>query len=423
MARKAQSDNMLEKMRDQHVQDKVNDWMETGSFPTVRKKPRKDLNHASNKSRLLSSILIALMCALLGFAYMSQINNTKSTYETMDESELVRLLNESNTQISNLEQRKTQLNSQLNSLKSAANEQEQARKIAKQNEETSGLISGRLPAKGQGVTIRIGRGSTTKVDASIMFNLIEELRNAGAEVIAINNVRVITSTYIQDAEEGLIVDGTTIKPTYTVKAIGNPQELSNAVDIAGGVGAQLQVKYGSNVNVQPSDSIIIDEVREATQNQYAKTVEYEIMTNPIPSAGETTIIGLPAINVLPITTTGDRPLTQEDLDTITRLSEGTALLISARGAVSGSRYLLDEDEITVGRDPRADILLDDSTVSRQHAVFRRVNGQFFVVDAGSLNGTYVNRQRVDQATLKNGDEIMIGKFRLVFFTKSAIISQ
>lgn len=88
------------------------------------------------------SILIALMCALLGFAYMSQINNTKSTYETMDESELVRLLNESNTQISNLEQRKTQLNSQLNSLKSAANEQEQARKIAKQNEETSGLISG-----------------------------------------------------------------------------------------------------------------------------------------------------------------------------------------------------------------------------------------------------------------------------------------
>ena len=133
------------------------------------------------------------------------------------------------------------------------------------------------------------------------------------------------------------------------------------------------------------------------------------MTNPIPSAGETTIIGLPAINVLPITTTGDRPLTQEDLDTITRLSEGTALLISARGAVSGSRYLLDED--------------DDSTVSRQHAVFRRVNGQFFVVDAGSLNGTYVNRQRVDQATLKNGDEIMIGKFRLVFFTKSAIIPQ
>ena len=58
-----------------------------------------------------------------------------------------------------------------------------------------------------------------------------------------------------------------------VKAIGNPQELSNAVDIAGGVGAQLQVKYGANVNVEASDNVIIDEVRETTQNKYAKTVE------------------------------------------------------------------------------------------------------------------------------------------------------
>ena len=145
------------------------------------------------------------------------------------------------------------------------------------------------------------------------------------------------------------------------------------------------------------------------------------MTEPIPSAGETTIIGLPAITI-PVTSTGDRPLTQEDLDTIARLSEGTALLISTRGAVSGSRYLLDEDKVTVGRDSRADILLDDSTVSRSHAVFIRANGVFTVVESGSLNGTYVNRQRVERAQLKNGDEIMIGKFRLVFFTKSAVIS-
>ena len=85
-------------------------------------------------------------------------------------------------------------------------------------------------------------------------------------------------------------------------------------------------------------------------------------------------------------------------------------------------YLLDEDEVTVGRDSRADILLDDSTVSRSHAVFRRVGDTFAVYDSGSLNGTYVNRQRVDHQQLRNGDEIMIGKFRLVFFTKSAVIA-
>ncbi len=127
------------------------------------------------------------------------------------------------------------------------------------------------------------------------------------------------------------------------------------------------------------------------------------MTDPIPGAGETTIIGLPAIQ-FPVTSSGDRPLTQEDLETITRLADNTALLIATRSALS-------------------DILLDDSTVSRSHAVFRRVNGQYEVVDAGSLNGTYVNRQRVDQALLKNGDEIMIGKFRLVYFTNSAIRGQ
>lgn len=143
------------------------------------------------------------------------------------------------------------------------------------------------------------------------------------------------------------------------------------------------------------------------------------MTDSIPSAGETTIIGMPAIQI-PVTTSGERPLTQEDLQTISRLADDTALLIATRGALSGSRYLLDEDEVTVGRDPRADILLDDSTVSRQHAVFRRENGAYTVIDAGSLNGTYVNRQRVDKATLKNGDEIMIGKFRLIYFTNSAV---
>lgn len=72
------------------------------------------------------------------------------------------------------------------------------------------------------------------------------------------------------------------------------------------------------------------------------------MTDPIPSAGETTIIGMPAIQI-PVTTSGERPLTQEDLQTISRLADDTALLIATRGALSGSRYLLDEDEVTVGR--------------------------------------------------------------------------
>src|SRR5205085_7486172 len=83
---------------------------------------------------------------------------------------------------------------------------------------------------------------------------------------------------------------------------------------------------------------------------------------------------------------------------------------------AGSRFLLDRSTTSAGRHPDSDIFLDDVTVSRRHAEFRREGGDFVVVDVGSLNGTYVNREPVDTAMLANGDEVQIGKFRLVFLT-------
>jgi pSer/pThr/pTyr-binding forkhead associated (FHA) protein len=96
------------------------------------------------------------------------------------------------------------------------------------------------------------------------------------------------------------------------------------------------------------------------------------------------------------------------------LAPGTALLVVRRGPNAGSRFLLDSDVTTTGRHPDSDIFLDDITVSRRHAEFRRSEGGFAVVDVGSLNGTYVNRRRVDDVVLTGGDEVQIGKYRLVF---------
>ena len=96
------------------------------------------------------------------------------------------------------------------------------------------------------------------------------------------------------------------------------------------------------------------------------------------------------------------------------LPPGTALLAVRRGPNAGARFLLDHDVTTSGRHPDSDIFLDDVTVSRRHAEFHRESGLFTVRDVGSLNGTYVNRERVESATLSNGDEVQIGKFRLVF---------
>jgi ribosomal protein L40E len=109
-------------------------------------------------------------------------------------------------------------------------------------------------------------------------------------------------------------------------------------------------------------------------------------------------------------------LSSDVLAAIDALPSGSALLIVQRGPNSGSRFLLDADVTTAGRHPQGDIFLDDVTVSRRHVEFRRQpDGGFSVADVGSLNGTYVNRERIDEVRLNNGDEVQIGKYRLVFF--------
>ncbi len=115
------------------------------------------------------------------------------------------------------------------------------------------------------------------------------------------------------------------------------------------------------------------------------------------------------------TTESEHVLTKADLATVEALRPGTALLVVLRGPNTGARFLLDDDEVMSGRHPDSDIFLDDVTVSRKHAVFRRAGGVFRVQDVGSLNGTYVNRKLVDEAVLSTGDEVQIGKFRLVFY--------
>jgi pSer/pThr/pTyr-binding forkhead associated (FHA) protein len=98
------------------------------------------------------------------------------------------------------------------------------------------------------------------------------------------------------------------------------------------------------------------------------------------------------------------------------LEPGQALLLVKRGPNAGSTFLLAADTTTVGRGTDRDVFLDDITVSRAHAVFeRRGPGSWFVRDADSLNGTYVNGEQVDETKLATGDEVQIGKFKLTFF--------
>ncbi len=104
-----------------------------------------------------------------------------------------------------------------------------------------------------------------------------------------------------------------------------------------------------------------------------------------------------------------------DQAAVDALPAGSALLAVLRGPTAGSRFLLDTDVVKAGRHPDSDIFLDDVTVSRRHAEFRRTPEGYVVADVGSLNGTYVNRDRIDEVLLKNGDEVQVGKYRLVYY--------
>ncbi len=105
-------------------------------------------------------------------------------------------------------------------------------------------------------------------------------------------------------------------------------------------------------------------------------------------------------------------LTLEDLET-----EGPALVVRSGGGRAGEHFVPEGERTTIGRSPDCDIFLDDVTVSRKHAVLVGKGGELHIEDQGSLNGTFLNRKRIESAKLENGDELQIGKYRLTFLEK------
>jgi pSer/pThr/pTyr-binding forkhead associated (FHA) protein len=119
------------------------------------------------------------------------------------------------------------------------------------------------------------------------------------------------------------------------------------------------------------------------------------------------------ITLAPVEATGE-VADEEVVVQIGDLQSDVGLLVVKRGPNAGSRFALSPDRTTIGRHPDSDIFLDDVTVSRRHAEIERRGSTFSVNDVGSLNGTYLNRERIEHGELHTGDELQVGKFRLVF---------
>jgi pSer/pThr/pTyr-binding forkhead associated (FHA) protein len=98
-------------------------------------------------------------------------------------------------------------------------------------------------------------------------------------------------------------------------------------------------------------------------------------------------------------------------------ADGPALVVRSGGGRSGEHFVPQGERTTIGRSPDCDVFLDDVTVSRKHAVLVQKEGAFFIEDQGSLNGTFLNRKRIESGRLENGDELQIGKYKLSFLEK------
>jgi hypothetical protein len=107
----------------------------------------------------------------------------------------------------------------------------------------------------------------------------------------------------------------------------------------------------------------------------------------------------------------------EELELEDVVSRGAALVIRAGGGRAGESFALEKDRLTIGRRPDSDIFLDDVTVSRDHAILVRRGSDYFLDDCGSLNGTYVNRRRIESHRLTDGDELQVGKYKLAYLSR------
>jgi pSer/pThr/pTyr-binding forkhead associated (FHA) protein len=198
---------------------------------------------------------------------------------------------------------------------------------------------------------------------------------------------------------------------------GNRAAVSRSADPAGDGTLGSRARYGRHIDrhsgweagradPQPDDAAAASEEQRVTEKDNDQTSdEVTVETTSVFRADFLNELDAPA-----------QAGTETSVSGVEGLPVGSALLVVKRGPNAGSRFLLDQPTTSAGRHPDSDIFLDDVTVSRRHAEFRLETDEFHVVDVGSLNGTYVNREPVDSAVLANGDEVQIGKFRLVFLT-------
>ncbi|GEL93553.1 DUF881 domain-containing protein [Cellulomonas composti] len=218
-----------------------------------------------------AQLLAGLLCAALGFAVVVQVRQTdESTLSSLRQEDLVRILDETTERGDALREEITDLRGELDELVSGSDRQQAALDALRRSAVTQGILSGRLPAEGPGVRVDVV-DPDGGLEPITMLNLLEELRNAGAEAIQLGDQRVTASSAFTGSRGHLQLDGQELSSPYTWYAIGDSQTLSIALQIPGGALATVRGD-GATGAVTALDKVEITAVRDLPDPQYASAV-------------------------------------------------------------------------------------------------------------------------------------------------------
>jgi uncharacterized protein YlxW (UPF0749 family) len=212
--------------------------------------------------------VVGLLCLVLGFAFAVQVRSTQSdALAGARTSDLVRILDDLGEQRQRLASEAARLQSTLDELNTGVDQAGAARAAARERLATLGILAGTIPAAGPGVILSVA-DPEGGVRATDLLDVVQELRDAGAEAIQVNDVRVIGSSSFIDSASGIVIDGVVVTPNYEVRAIGDPGTMAAALAIPGGVLEGLQ-EAGARPSVTQSPDIAVAALKPAPSAEYA----------------------------------------------------------------------------------------------------------------------------------------------------------
>ena len=233
---------------------------------------RRRLGQAWRPRASRAQLLAGVLCALLGFALVVQARQTQTQgLDSLRQADLVRLLDNVTNAEARADQDVRDEQAIRDRLASGTDSSAAAQEAARQRLDTLGILAGTLPASGPGIELEIS-DPKRQIDASILLDTLEELRDGGAEVVQIGDVRVVAATAFTDDADGVRVDSRLLTPPYRYKVIGDPQTLARLLQIPGGVLDVLKSK-GAQAKVTQPGVVTVDALRPATKPQYARPAQ------------------------------------------------------------------------------------------------------------------------------------------------------